>query len=56
MSREIDRTGFAGFHQVEVFSDRYWVMDQDEFLKLIIERYQRAGLRERIVRPPGAVV
>lgn len=32
--------GFNGLDEVEVFSDTYWAMDQDEYLNLIIERYQ----------------
>ncbi len=32
--------GFQGFHEVEIFSNRYWAMDQDEYLKLIIEAYK----------------
>jgi sugar phosphate isomerase/epimerase len=36
----VDETGFRGFHEVEIFSNRYWAMDQDEYLKLIIEAYR----------------
>ncbi len=35
----VARTGFKGFFEVEIFSDEYWSMDQDEFLKDIIESY-----------------
>jgi sugar phosphate isomerase/epimerase len=36
----IEQAGFRGFHEVEIFSVRYWAMDQDEFLKQIIAAYQ----------------
>lgn len=32
--------GFTGFWEVEIFSDRYWAMDQREFLRNIIKAYQ----------------
>ncbi len=31
--------GFTGKTEVEIFSDKYWAMDQDEYLDLIIEAY-----------------
>ena len=37
----VEDTGFHGFHEVEIFSNRYWAMDQDEYLKLIIEAYSQ---------------
>jgi len=36
--------GFDGMDEVEVFSDTYWAMDQDEYLKLIVERYQALNI------------
>ena len=36
----VQDAGFHGFHEVEIFSNRYWAMDQDEFLKQIIEAYK----------------
>jgi len=36
----VDNTGFNGFQEVEIFSSRYWKMDQSEFLKQIIKAYQ----------------
>jgi sugar phosphate isomerase/epimerase len=36
----VQDAGFHGFHEVEIFSNRYWAMDQDEFLKRIIEAYR----------------
>lgn len=36
--RLMERSGFDGMVEVEVFSDAYWAMDQDEYLKLIVER------------------
>lgn len=32
--------GFDGFDEVEIFSNRYWSMDQDEYLKLIVDAYE----------------
>jgi sugar phosphate isomerase/epimerase len=33
--------GFAGFHEVEIFSERWWAADQGEFLDRILEAYQQ---------------
>jgi sugar phosphate isomerase/epimerase len=35
----VEATGFKGFNEVEIFSDQYWAMDQNEYLKLIREAY-----------------
>jgi len=35
----VEATGFHGFNEVEIFSDQYWAMDQNEYLKLIRESY-----------------
>ena len=35
----VNDAGFNGYHEVEIFSDIYWQMDQIEFLKKIIEAY-----------------
>ncbi len=35
----VEAAGFDGFNEVEIFSDRYWAMDQGEFLSDIIEAY-----------------
>ncbi|MEM9326729.1 MAG: sugar phosphate isomerase/epimerase family protein [Bacteroidota bacterium] len=32
--------GFTGFEEVEIFSNRYWKMDQDEFLERIVKAYR----------------
>ncbi len=32
--------GFEGYHEVEIFSDKFWEMEQDMFLNKIIESYQ----------------
>lgn len=39
ISQWVDETGFDGFQEVEIFSTQYWKMDQEEYLKLIIEKY-----------------
>jgi sugar phosphate isomerase/epimerase len=36
----VNRSGFNGFNEVEIFSNVYWKTDQDEFLKKIIEAYK----------------
>jgi sugar phosphate isomerase/epimerase len=35
----VEATGFSGFNEVEVFSDRWWSKDQDEFLQAIKSAY-----------------
>ena len=35
----VEETGFEGYHEVEIFSERYWSMDQSEFLDQIINAY-----------------
>jgi sugar phosphate isomerase/epimerase len=39
-SQHVERAGFDGFQEVEIFSDEYWAMDQDAYLALIVERYR----------------
>jgi len=39
----VEATGFRGFNEVEVFSEAYWAMDQDDYVKLIVERYLNAS-------------
>ena len=36
----VEQTGFRGYNEVEIFSTRYWAMDQGEFLKQIVEAYR----------------
>lgn len=36
----VEETGFTGFYEVEIFSNKYWKEDQSEFLKKIIMAYQ----------------
>lgn len=36
----IDRAGFPGFYEVEVFSTRWWGEDQDRYLAEIVRTYQ----------------
>lgn len=35
----VEEAGFKGFHEVEIFSNRYWAEDQGLFLKKIKEAY-----------------
>lgn len=35
----VEQAGFRGFIEVEIFSHRYWAMDQDEFLEKIKRAY-----------------
>jgi sugar phosphate isomerase/epimerase len=37
----VEKTGFSGFIEVEIFSDIYWKQDQAEFLGKIIESYKK---------------
>lgn len=37
----VEKAGFRGFNEVEIFSNIYWAMDQDEFLKRILEAYAK---------------
>jgi sugar phosphate isomerase/epimerase len=35
----MESAGFRGYHEVEIFSDRYWAMDQAAYLQIIIQAY-----------------
>jgi sugar phosphate isomerase/epimerase len=35
----VEATGFTGFNEVEIFSNRWWSADQDEFLDRIKSAY-----------------
>lgn len=35
----VEATGFNGFYEVEIFSNKYWHQDQSQFLKKIIKAY-----------------
>lgn len=37
----VQENGFNGFNEVEIFSERYWAGDQDEFLSRIVASYQQ---------------
>lgn len=37
----VEKTGFSGFHEVEIFSTEYWKKDQSVFLDNIITAYQK---------------
>lgn len=36
----VEETGFSGFYEVEIFSNKFWSEDQDVFLNKIIKAYQ----------------
>lgn len=36
----MDGAGFAGWHEVEIFSDTHWARDQDEFVADIVTAYR----------------
>jgi len=38
----VENAGFKGYHEVEIFSSKYWRMDQSEFLKQIVKAYQES--------------
>ena len=35
----IEETGFKGYHEVEIFSTKFWEDDQNEFLSKILNAY-----------------
>jgi len=35
----VEDTGFSGYHEVEIFSTRFWEQDQDLFLEKVINAY-----------------
>jgi len=35
----VEETGFSGFHEVEIFSTKFWAGDQDDFLDKIVDAY-----------------
>jgi sugar phosphate isomerase/epimerase len=35
----VEEAGFDGYNEVEIFSDRYWAMEQEQFLERIVEAY-----------------
>jgi len=42
MGKQVVGAGFDGLFEVEIFSNRYWAMDQDAYLDDIIRTYQAA--------------
>ena len=36
----VEATGFNGFYEVEIFSNKYWQQDQSQYLKKIIRAYK----------------
>lgn len=40
IKQQAEAAGFSGFHEVEIFSNHYWAMDQKEYLNLIVQSYQ----------------
>lgn len=36
----VEAAGFHGFNEVEIFSNRHWATDQDEFLAKIVQAYR----------------
>ncbi|MEC7862896.1 MAG: sugar phosphate isomerase/epimerase family protein [Verrucomicrobiota bacterium] len=43
ISEWIDSTGFGGFHEVEIFSNRWWDSDQSEYLKKIVNYFEKTN-------------
>jgi sugar phosphate isomerase/epimerase len=39
----VEQAGFTGLREVEIFSNRYWAMDQHLYLKQIIEAHRATG-------------
>lgn len=44
ITKSVEATGFNGYREVEIFSNQYWKMDQNEFLNLIINKYKQTYL------------
>ncbi|QXD24088.1 sugar phosphate isomerase/epimerase [Opitutia bacterium ISCC 51] len=38
----VNASGFSGYEEVEIFSNKYWAMDQDQYLELIKEAYLKS--------------
>ena len=38
--RWVHKAGFSGYEEVEIFSNKYWAMDQDVYLGKIVEAYK----------------
>lgn len=36
----VEKAGFEGYHEVEIFSNIYWEMDQGEYLKKITQAFE----------------
>jgi len=36
----VEETGFKGFYEVEIFSNKFWEQDQLPYLKRIIKAYK----------------
>jgi sugar phosphate isomerase/epimerase len=41
LRHQVESGGFNGFHEVEIFSERWWARDPKEFLTEILAAYQR---------------
>lgn len=37
----VEATGYSGPHEVEIFSSTYWEQDQEDYLKQVVEAYQK---------------
>ncbi len=48
ISQWVDEAGFAGYREVEIFSQKYWEGDQDEYLNKIITAYNNHYPKEII--------
>jgi sugar phosphate isomerase/epimerase len=45
MSQWVSEAGFTGLHEVEIFSQRYWGMDQADYLTMILEAWKSIAQR-----------
>lgn len=39
LRQSVDEAGFSGYIEVEIFSNRFWILDQQEFLGKIVKAY-----------------
>jgi len=40
--KTVEKAGFSGFVEVEIFSRRYWALDQDIWLGMIVDSYRKS--------------
>ena len=36
----VEQTGYSGYVEVEIFSEEFWALDQDEYLARVIQAWR----------------